>query len=467
MSAARHEPFAGPAAPDRFDDALQDALTGLPSWRRLREELSVALDRCRRTGQAAALLHVELTDHRRVARTLGHDVAEELRRRAARRLRSEVRGGELLARVDADAFGVLVTELPSATTAVVDPVEVRRIVRAMCGRIVAALGTPFEVSGTELVLEVAVGAAVFPDDAGDADELARRADAAAFAAVRDVSRVSVHSAQTPDPLEGVERAARLRRAIHGGELELHHQPIVTLPDRAVTGVEALVRWRDPHRGLVPPDHFIPLAESTGLIEPLGEWVIDTALAQAAAWRRAGLRPNLGCNVSPRELRRPGYVPRLLDRIALHGLEPSALILELTESAWSASDQDLAPTLRALRNEGIGLAMDDFGAGYSSLWRLRELPLNIIKLDRALLRQVPEDRKATEVVLAVLRLAEACGADVVAEGVETEEQLRLLSDAGCPFAQGFLLARPAPAPDIEPLLRAGLAENRRGPLSRLG
>lgn len=451
-----------PGAPDpawAAQEVLHDELTGLPNRRRLQDEVETAVGSARDAGAAIALLHVDLVDFRRVVDTLGPDLADELRRRIAVRLRREVRGGELLARSDADTFAVLVTDLAPPGT-VAEPAHVRRAVQQISERIISTLAEPFAVAGTEMLLAVAVGACVYPEGAADAVALRRRADAAMYEARRVPSRIVVHSVDTPDPLARLELAARLRRAVGRGELELHYQPIAMLPSGGVTGVEALVRWRDPERGLVSPDAFIPLAESTGVIEALGDWVLEECCRQAAEWEREGLRPNIGYNVSPRQLRRPGFADGLTRRLHSHGLSPDRLIVELTESAWSVDAEDLLPRLAALRVEGLALAIDDFGAGYSSLWRLRELPVQIIKLDRALLRGVPADEKSREIVLAVLQLAAACGCDVVAEGVETREQLDLLTAAGCRFAQGFLLARPAPAAEITPLLRTQLAVSRR-------
>jgi EAL domain-containing protein (putative c-di-GMP-specific phosphodiesterase class I) len=274
--------------------------------------------------------------------------------------------------------------------------------------------------------------------------------------------IHVYGIGTADPLERLELAARLRRAIERGELELHHQPIMRLADGAIMGVESLVRWRDPARGggLVPPVEFIPVAERTGVIDPLGDWVLREVCRQARAWADAGLKPNVGFNVSPRQLRRPDVARRFAEVVGAHGIEPGRFVLEITESAWSLEASRLLPVLGELRAAGFALAIDDFGAGYSSLWRLRELPVQIIKVDRAFLAGVPEDPQGTAVYSAILRLADACGCDVVAEGVETAEHADFLIAGGCRIAQGYHFSRPVPGPEVTELLQASIAADRR-------
>lgn len=272
--------------------------------------------------------------------------------------------------------------------------------------------------------------------------------------------IAVYDERTTDPIERLALAARLRRAVECDELVLHYQPVFRLSDRRILGVEALVRWQDPQRGLVPPDEFIPVAERTGVIDALGDWVLRALCDQGREWQKLGLRPNFGINISPRQLRRAGFAQRFAEQVAAHGLDPSNFVLELTESAWALDASRLLPTLRELRERGLSLAIDDFGAGYSSLWRLRELPVQVIKIDRSFLRDVPQDPQATRIFAAMLRLADACGYDVVAEGVECEEQLAYLATEGCRLAQGFHLGRPTTAALIEPLLLAGMVPERR-------
>jgi EAL domain-containing protein (putative c-di-GMP-specific phosphodiesterase class I) len=254
-------------------------------------------------------------------------------------------------------------------------------------------------------------------------------------------------------------AARLRRAIERDELELHWQGIHRASDRRVMGSEALVRWRHPEVGMIYPGDFVPLAERTGIIEALGDWLMRAVCRQAAEWETRGLAPKLGMNVSPRQLRRRGFAARLADEVARHGIAPERIVFELTESAWVLSSDTLKPVLDEVGAAGMMFAVDDFGAGYSSLSRLRELPAEIIKIDRAFLRGAPADPQATEILLGILRIAAATGADVTVEGVETEEQLELLEAHGFRFLRGFLLSRPVPAEQFEPALRGAIVPER--------
>jgi EAL domain-containing protein (putative c-di-GMP-specific phosphodiesterase class I) len=279
-----------------------------------------------------------------------------------------------------------------------------------------------------------------------------------YEAKSDGAGVTVYGAEIEDPLQRLALAARLRRAIDAGELELHYQPIVRAADRGVLGIEALVRWRDPERGLVPPLEFIPVAERTGVVDALGDWVLEAMCAQGAAWADEGMHPHIGVNVSPRQLRRNGFAERAAATVERYG--SPTFVLELTESAWSLEASRLLPVLHDLRAAGFTLAIDDFGAGYSSLWRLRELPVQVIKVDRAFLDGVPGDPQACAVYAAILQLADTVGCDVVAEGVETAGQAAFLAERGCSILQGYLFSRPLPAAEATALLRERLIPERR-------
>jgi len=256
-----------------------------------------------------------------------------------------------------------------------------------------------------------------------------------------------------DARERVATESALRRAIEREELCIHVQPVVGLGDPRIASFEALVRWEHPERGLVPPGDFIPLAEETGLIEAVGDWVVGAVCEQQVAWAARGWHPQISFNVSPRQLRRLDFTSRVADHLRRTGADPAKLTVELTESATMEDPISAEPILRALHDLGLKLALDDFGSGYSSLSRLREMPVETLKIDRAFLREVPENREAAAIVTAILRLSRALGRTTVAEGVETEAQRRFLAAQGCPLAQGFLLARPLPAVDVERLFAA--------------
>jgi EAL domain-containing protein (putative c-di-GMP-specific phosphodiesterase class I)/PAS domain-containing protein len=261
---------------------------------------------------------------------------------------------------------------------------------------------------------------------------------------------SVGEAPAPGTLEG-----RLRRALAADELRLHYQPIFGLRSGSLVALEALLRWEDPEHGMISPAEFIPVAERTGLIDAVGDWVLAAVCAQQAAWAARGLRPHISFNVSPRQLRRGDFVARLREQIAAHGVDPARLTVELTESSTLEDPARAEALVRELDALGLRIALDDFGTGHWSLSRLRELPVATLKIDRAFLRDVPDRPDAAAVVTAILQLARALGRTAVAEGVETEAQRAFLARAGCPLAQGFLLGAPAPAGALEALMTAPL------------
>jgi EAL domain-containing protein (putative c-di-GMP-specific phosphodiesterase class I) len=374
-----------------------------------------------------------------------------LLREVAARLRRAVRPGDLLARRGGDEFLVLLRGLPLLAAA-----EAEVVGQRVCD----LLAMPFTLGAAELLVDASSGVSVFPGDADGPGSLVEHADAAMYEAKSGGGGVAVYGAETADPLERLALAARLRRAIERDELELHYQPICRASDSVIMGVESLVRCRDPERGLIPPAGFIPVAERTGVVDALGDWVLEETCRQTAEWQAAGLAPNTGINISPRQLRRSGFPGRVEAMVAEYGIDRSRFVLELTESAWSLEASRLLPVLHDLRARGFALAIDDFGAGYSSLWRLRELPVQIIKVDRAFLTGVPGDPDACAIYSAIMQLADTVHCDVVAEGVETAEHLEYLNELGCRIAQGFHLGRPLPAAEATATLLGGLAPERR-------
>lgn len=440
-------------APPLGSHAGDDHLTRLADRDGFGTALAEAVDDARLHGEVVAVLSIDLGGFKRVNDSLGRKLGDALLRDVANRLQEVVRHGETLGRLEGDEFALLVrdlggTDCPSSAA------------QAIGRRLEDALRTPFAIGDeVEILVGAAIGISVLGDE-DDAHALARHADAAMHEAKVSGVSVVLHSASTPDPLEHLELAARLRRAIDRDELVLHYQPIVRLPGERIMGLEALVRWEDPERGLVGPDAFIGIAESTGVIEALGEWVFETLCAQAAAWQARGLTPNFGYNISERQLRRPGFAAAMAARARAHGISPSRFICELTETTWAAEGGLMSIELAQLRAAGFALAIDDFGAGYSSLQRLLDLDVQVIKVDRAFLRQVPSDPRATAVVTAMTQLADACGCDVVAEGVETAIQRDFLLGKGCRLAQGYFFARPAPAAAIELLLAEQIVGDRR-------
>jgi len=431
--------------------AYHDALTGLANRAAMDAALAEAVAEARVGGTAVALAYVDLNDFKRVNDTLGHDMGDRLLREVAARLRRAVRPGDLLARRGGDEFLVLLRGLPLLAAA-----EAEVVGQRVCD----LLAMPFTLGAAELLVDASIGVSVFPGDADSPASLVEHADAAMYEAKSSGGGVAVYGAETADPLERLALAARLRRAIERDELELHYQPICRASDSVIIGVESLVRWRDPERGLIPPAGFIPVAERTGVVDALGDWVLEETCRQTAEWQAAGLSPNTGVNISPRQLRRSGFAGRVEAIVAEYGIDRSRFVLELTESAWSLEASRLLPVLHDLRARGFALAIDDFGAGYSSLWRLRELPVQIIKVDRAFLTGVPDDPDACAIYSAIMQLADTVHCDVVAEGVETAEHLEYLNELGCRIAQGFHLGRPLPAAEATATLLQGLAPERR-------
>ena len=422
----------------------RDELTGLPNRALLKEHLALALARARRSRKGVALLHLDLDNFKLVNDSLGHAAGDVLLRMTAERLEQATRAADLLARPGGDEFLLLITDIEG------DAVDAAELAAQ---RIVDALDPPFAISGTAFQVGVSVGIATCPDDAYDPETLLEAADAAMYRA-KDVARGAWARFERSerDPLERLAMTTRLRRALANDEFLLHYQPIFALPSGKLTGVEALIRWHDPERGMIPPGDFIPLAEETGLIEQIGDWVVGAVCSQQATWAARGFEPQISFNVSPRQLRRLDFVSRVAGHLEETGADAGKLTVELTESCTMEDRQSADRILRELHAMGLRLALDDFGTGYSSLSRLREMPVEFLKIDRAFLRAVPEDREASTVVIAVLSLARALGRTAVAEGVETDDQRAFLVAQGCRMAQGFLLGRPIPADEVERLGR---------------
>ncbi|MFE4088796.1 putative bifunctional diguanylate cyclase/phosphodiesterase [Streptomyces sp. YIM B13502] len=431
----------------RAEEQLRDPLTGLPNRQWLQERIWTALDDAERAGSRAALMLIDLDRFRSVNDTLGHLAGDRLLLQIADRLRAALPRGAEAARLGGDEFAVLLPVADSTTSAT----------RAARG-LVAALSSPLDLDGLTLVLEASAGVAVFPDHASDAEGLLRRADVAMYQAKRDRTGVEAYESKrdsnTPDRLGLL---GDLRRALDAHEVELHYQPKVRF-DGQVSGLEALVRWVHPERGRVPPDEFIAIAESSGLMPQLTEYVLETALGQVAEWRSQGLFVPVAVNVSPRDVHSPGFAGSVAARLARYGVPAGALQLEITEHVLLEDPTRAADTLNALTGHGVKMSLDDFGTGYSSLVHLRRLPVSELKIDRSFVARLAIDAEDAEIVRCTIDLAHSLGLLVVAEGVEDDETWERLRDLRCDAVQGWLVAAAMPPDETTAWL---LARGSRG------
>jgi diguanylate cyclase (GGDEF)-like protein len=413
--------------------AHHDGLTDLPNRTLLHERLEDGVAAARDAGRPMALLIMDLDRFKEVNDTLGHHAGDALLREVAARLRVARRAGDTVARLGGDEFAIL---LPNAT---------ENAARARATRLLADLAQPFIVEERVLEIGASIGIALYPEHGADAETLLRHADVALYVAKRENRGSILYS-----PEQDLHSATRLgltgalRRAIETGELVLHYQPIIEHLTRRVSGVEALVRWQHPLQGLLLPDHFIPLAEETGLIDLLSRWVLDAALQQCCAWRRDGLDLPVSVNLSMRNLQDQRLPESIAPLLTTYGVPPGWLTLEITESAVMADPERALGVLGQLRALGVRVAIDDFGTGYSSLAYLKRLPVDQLKIDRSFTLNVCVDRSDLAIVRSVIELGHQLDLQIVAEGVEDEESWKVLLDLGCDEALGYFFSRPLPA-----------------------
>lgn len=421
--------------------AHHDSLTGLFNRHSLEDRLGQALATAQREDAPLAVMFIDLDHFKRINDSLGHSVGDALLIEVARRLRTLTRESDIVARLGGDEFVVVLTGIDAVSGAM-----------AVAAKILHTLEQPYAIGGNALHSTASIGVTTFPDDGATIEALMRNADTAMYHA-KDGGRNAIQFFAASMNEAAAERLALegdLREALAAGELELHYQPQVDAVSRRLCGFEALLRWRHPRRGMVSPLKFVPIAEESGLIEPIGAWVIDTACRQLAAWRAAGRNDfRLAVNLSARQLRSSTLVAEVRDALARHALDPDVLELEVTESV-AMSDPDRAiGQLHALRAVGVTLAIDDFGTGYSSLAYLKMLPIQILKIDRAFVSDIETDANDAAICTATVALAKSLGLKVVAEGVETGAQRDFLVAQGCDLLQGYLFGRPQPADSCFP------------------
>jgi diguanylate cyclase (GGDEF)-like protein/PAS domain S-box-containing protein len=425
---------------DLRHQALHDGLTGLPNRKLLLDRLEHALTRARANDEQIALLYLDLDGFKRVNDSLGHNAGDLLLRTAAERLTTALRPPDTIARLGGDEFAVLLENA--------GPEVVAGLTRACLD----ALSRPFLVHGREAVVTVSIG--VVPDAARytDADEVIRNADVAMYAAKDEGKNrfMTFENRMHEQLLNRLDQEDRLRDAVHRGELRLHLQPVAAIPGGRMSGAEALVRWQDPERGLQMPGSFIPLAEETGMIIDIDRWILIEACRMVRWWQEENPESApawVSVNLSAAHLDLPDLTDHVAYALATTGLSPHCLVLELTETVMMRDVAVTSARLQELRDLGVKIAIDDFGTGYSSLGYLRDIPVDVLKIDRSFITGLAGNGRQQELVSAIVQLGHTLGLRVVAEGVEDPEQLTLLSAMGCKYAQGYHLGRPEAAEQL--------------------
>ncbi|MDJ0851468.1 MAG: EAL domain-containing protein [Myxococcota bacterium] len=435
--------------------AYYDGLTGLPNRQLFNERLDDALNFSGRIGRSVCLLFIDLDHFKQVNDTLGHSVGDELLREVAERVLASVRSSDVVARREVETGSEVSRlggdEFTVMLTAVADVQDAAKVAQ----RILEQLSRPFKMAGHELYTTASIGIAVSPIDGRDAETLLRNADTAMYHAKRQNRNVFQFytEAMNATASRKLHLASRLRHALEEEQLSLTYQPLLDKTGQRVTGAEALLRWEDAELGRVGPDEFIPIAEDTGLVVPMGEWVLRTACRQARAWQLQGLPEiRMAVNLSSHQLRQSSVSETVASILAETRLPPRCLELEMTETAILDHGDRTIVSLRELQEMGVGLALDDFGTGYSSLSYLRRFPIERVKIDRSFVGGIPESRDDATLTSAIIAMAHGLRLAVVGEGVETPEQAAFLRERGCDELQGYLFSPPVPAEAFEEILR---------------
>jgi diguanylate cyclase (GGDEF)-like protein len=417
--------------------ALIDDLTGLPNRRLLADRLSQNLAKARRENRMVALLYIDIDGFKLVNDSLGHSIGDVLLGQVAQRVQSRFRQSDTLARIGSDEFTLILDHVQSGADA-----------EKAAESVLEVLKIPFEIEGHTIRITASIGISVFPDHGSEGGQLLQQADCAMYAAKKSGKDRAVlfgddlgNAARERLTLEG-----ELRRAIESGEITVHYQPEFDLDTNTIVRFEALARWSHPKLGAIPPLTFIPIAEETGLIVPLGAYVMERACADAVIWQRRMKRPiQVAVNVSSVQFARDSFIEEVEDILRRTGLKPSLLQLELTESATLTGVERTAEMMRRLKSKGISVAMDDFGTGYSCLSYLPKLCFDALKLDRSFVNELVVHPETRAFVQSILLMAHNLHMKVIVEGIETTEQLELIRALGTNEAQGYLLGRPSPNP----------------------
>lgn len=425
--------------------AYHDPLTGLPNRLLFADRLKMVVARASRTREKTAILFIDLDNFKAVNDSMGHAAGDALLKEISSRLRSSVRESDTVARQGGDEFLVILNSVASVSQAV-----------TASERILGSVRKPVKLTEGEVFVSASIGVVMHPDDGSDADVLIRNADVAMYHAKeggRNQCQLFNQEVQKRIAEQMAIRTA-LARAVTNDEFELHYQPKIETYTGKISGVEALVRWRHPERGLVPPGVFIPVAEETGLIVQLGEWVIREACRQAAAWKAAGTPVRVGVNLSGRQFKGDGLLAVVEKALSSAGLDPGQLDLEITESVAMQDPDRVRVILEKLRAMGASISLDDFGTGYSSLSYLRRFPFDYVKIDRSFLSGVETDFLQRSMVGGIVSLAHMLRLRVIAEGIETAAQISVMKEVGCDELQGFGFCKPLPAAELQPFLAEG-------------
>lgn len=434
--------------------AYYDVLTSLPNRELFKELLKKALAYAQRHEFIMAVLFVDLDNFKRINDTLGHDMGDRLLQAVAGRLVKMIRNSDYVARMEenemaevasrfgGDEFILLLSKLAHINDA-----------SKVASRILEDMSRPFELDGHEVFITASIGIALYPSDGESVDDLVKNADLAMYHAKARGRNNYQHYSESMNAvvLDHLTLANKLHKALENGEFLLHYQPKQSIPDNSINGLEALLRWRADDEELVPPSRFIPILEETGLIIPIGEWVLRTACLQNKAWQQAGFGPVVvSVNISSRQFDQKNLIEVVTQALRDANLSPHYLELEITESTIMRDPEEAITTLHRLRNMGVRISVDDFGAGYSSLNYLKRVPLDALKIDRSFVMNLATSFSDAAIIKAIIALAHSLKLKVIAEGVETEQQLGLLRELGCDEIQGFLLSRPLPVEEISGL-----------------
>jgi diguanylate cyclase (GGDEF)-like protein len=398
-----------------------------------------------------AVLYVDLDDFKLVNDSFGHSAGDQLLVEVSRRLTGSTRTTDVVARQGGDEFLILIADVDVSEPG--EQIDVAVVARRVADAVRESLQQPLHLAETEIYTSASLGISLYPVDATDSESLLKHADIAMYKA-KESGRdgYQLFAATGHDPRAQLSMAGRLRRAVERDQLTLHYQPLVALDTGVVVGAEALLRWHDDTGGLVMPGEFIPLAERTGLIGPISEWVIEEACRQSAEWRAGGLDLYVSVNL-PAVFWQPTAMRQVLATIERFGLSADRMMVEITESTVMADANRSEPIIAELHERGLRLAIDDFGTGHSSLSRLNQMLVTTLKIDRSFVADLPENRSSAVLVATIIQLARNLGLHPLAEGIETEAQRRFLVEHGCPLGQGFLFSKAVPADQIEALYSA--------------